>query len=267
MSALPHRSNQDISASWHSRRPPSPMKGTATTGTTFRPTRRAAPRTCSKAPRSQPGSASRFISTTNVIRPSRTTRSPPASPSRCSTFTWPGSQASRRAFARLSMSPADRIACLYWPICSGGQVTTFKQLPRKPVESWKTRPVADYPGAGSLVSFRPSDFWPCSIVLRPRSPSADLGINDQSFATIWAPQVRRPHPYPLAFIDRPAASFARVKKRLSAAFEQALADGGPEAFVRRMFEPIATITPAEWAEAPARMKQEVEKSSVAKNPG
>ncbi|MEI9937867.1 MAG: hypothetical protein WDO69_11670 [Pseudomonadota bacterium] len=64
---------------------------------------------------------------------------------------------------------------------------------------------------------------------------------------------------PLAFINRPTASFARVEKRLSAAFEQALADGGPEAFVRRMFEPIATITPAEWAEAPARMKQEVEK--------
>ena len=128
---MPHRSNQDISASWHSRRPPSPMNGTATTGTAFRPTRRAVPRTCSKAPRSQPGSASRFTSTTNVVRPSRTTRSPPASPSRRPTFTRPGSQASRRDFARRSMSSAERITCLYWHICSGGQVTTFKQPLRK----------------------------------------------------------------------------------------------------------------------------------------
>jgi hypothetical protein len=67
------------------------------------------------------------------------------------------------------------------------------------------------------------------------------------------------HSDPMAFIQRPAASFARLERAFAATWERVIADGGPEAFVRRMFEPMAAMTPAEWAEAPTRLSRDLEK--------
>jgi hypothetical protein len=67
------------------------------------------------------------------------------------------------------------------------------------------------------------------------------------------------HSDPMAFVERPAASFARVERSFAATWERVIADGGPEAFVRRMFEPMATMTPAEWAETPTRLRRDLEK--------
>jgi hypothetical protein len=67
------------------------------------------------------------------------------------------------------------------------------------------------------------------------------------------------HSDPMAFVERPAASFARVERAFAATWERVVADGGPEAFVRRMFEPVAAMTPTEWAEAPAGINHDVEK--------
>lgn len=66
------------------------------------------------------------------------------------------------------------------------------------------------------------------------------------------------HADPLAFIERPRAAFARLEQRMSAIFDRELQDGGPEAFTRRMFEPIARMTAAQWAAAPRRLAIDTE---------
>jgi len=66
------------------------------------------------------------------------------------------------------------------------------------------------------------------------------------------------HSDPMAFVERPVASFARVEREFAATWEKVIADGGPEAFVRRMLEPAAAMTSGEWAEVPVRLTRDVD---------
>lgn len=60
-----------------------------------------------------------------------------------------------------------------------------------------------------------------------------------------------------AFLERPAASFARMQRELEAALVRDLSDGGPEGFLRRMFEPLAAKSPEGWGEAATRLRHDV----------
>lgn len=71
-----------------------------------------------------------------------------------------------------------------------------------------------------------------------------------------------------AFIERPASAFARMGQRIAGILERELADGGPEAFTRRIFAPMAAMTPAQWAAAPGRLMDDVQRRRrrVARSP-
>lgn len=64
---------------------------------------------------------------------------------------------------------------------------------------------------------------------------------------------------PTAFIQRPGVAFARLEKRLGVILDEQIADGGSEEFTRRLFAPMAAMTPAEWAAVPVRLRDDVAK--------